>query len=277
MATIILRDAGSIQSPGSSAKGSPLSNLEVDNNFSNINLTLGVLSNLTTSANANIISAINSITYSVGSSGNVLTSNGIIWSSKAMPASGLSYVVKSSNYTVSNNEGVLANTALGAFTITLPSSPIAGNQVVVADTYGSFGSNNITIARNGSTIANIAEDLICDINGISVQLVYTGSTWNLFAQVGGNVSDISVTPGGSNTHVQFNSSGRLGGTSSFAWDGSSVLAPQVVASNGIFVNNQTINSSYSIPDGYSATSSGPISIAGTANVTLGNNSRWVIL
>ena len=40
MATIILRDAGSIPSPGSSAKGSPLTNLEVDNNFSNINLTL---------------------------------------------------------------------------------------------------------------------------------------------------------------------------------------------------------------------------------------------
>ncbi len=61
MATIILRDAGSISSPGSSAKGSPLTNLEVDNNFSNINVTLGVLSNLTTTSTANLVSAINSI------------------------------------------------------------------------------------------------------------------------------------------------------------------------------------------------------------------------
>ena len=61
MATIILRDAGSITSPGSTAKGSPLTNLEVDNNFSNINITIGVLSNLSTTANANLVAAINYI------------------------------------------------------------------------------------------------------------------------------------------------------------------------------------------------------------------------
>ena len=61
MATIILRDAGSITSPGSTAKGSPLTNLEVDNNFSNINITLGVLSNLSTTENANLVVAINKI------------------------------------------------------------------------------------------------------------------------------------------------------------------------------------------------------------------------
>lgn len=61
MATIILRDAGSITSPGSTAKGSPLTNLEVDNNFSNINVTLGVLTNLTTTAQSNLVVAINEI------------------------------------------------------------------------------------------------------------------------------------------------------------------------------------------------------------------------
>ena len=186
MATILLRTANSISSPGSTVKGTPLTNSEVDNNFSNINITLGVLSNLSTSANANLVSAINSVTYAVGSSGNVLTSNGNVWLSSALPASGLSYVVKSANYTVNNNEGVLANTATGAFTVTLPASPAAGNQVVVADAFGDFGANAITIGRNGSTIANIAEDLVCDINGVSVQLVYTGSTWDVFTQVGGN-------------------------------------------------------------------------------------------
>lgn len=61
MATIILRDAGSITSPGSTAKGSPLTNLEVDNNFSNINVTLGVLTNLATTAQGNLVVAINEI------------------------------------------------------------------------------------------------------------------------------------------------------------------------------------------------------------------------
>lgn len=186
MATILLRTANSISSPESTVKGTPLTNSEVDNNFSNINITLGVLSNLSTTANANLVSAINSITYAVGSSGNVLTSNGSAWASSALPASGLSYVAKSANYTINNNEGVLANTALGAFTITLPISPIVGNQVVVADAGGDFGANAVTIARNGSTIANAAEDLICDINDVSVQLVYSGNTWEVYTQIGAN-------------------------------------------------------------------------------------------
>jgi len=186
MATILLRTANSISSPGSTVKGTPLTNSEVDNNFSNINITLGVLSNLSTTANANLVSAINSITYAVGSSGNVLTSNGSAWASTSLPASGLSYVVKSANYTINNNEGVLANTAPGAFTITLPASPVVGNQVVIADSFGVFGANAVTVARNGSTIENAAEDLVLDIDGASVQMVYSGNTWDVFATIGGS-------------------------------------------------------------------------------------------
>ena len=185
MATIILRDSGSISSPGSTVKGTPLTNLEVDNNFSNINITLGTLSNLTTSANANLVSAINSITFTPGTVGNVLTSTGSTFISSSLPASGLSYVVKSSNYTTQNNEGVLANTALGAFTVTLPATPGIGNQVVIADSFGSWNSNNLTIGRNGSSIENDANDLVCDISGASVQCVYTGNTWDIFTTLGG--------------------------------------------------------------------------------------------
>ena len=198
MATILLRTANSISSPGSTVKGTPLTNSEVDNNFSNINITLGVLSNLSTTANANLVAAINSVTYAVGSSGNVLTSDGNVWLCSALPASGLSYVVASANTTIINNQGILANTALGAFTVTLPASPAAGNQVVVADSYGVFGANAVTIARNGSTIENAAEDLILDIDGASVQLVYTGSTWDVFATIGGS-GGTAVTLDGTQT------------------------------------------------------------------------------
>ena len=193
MATILLRTANSISHTGATVKGTPLTNSEVDNNFSNINITLGVLSNLSTTANANLVAAINSVTYAVGNSGNVLTSNGTAWASQELPASGLSYVVKNSNYNVNNNEGVLANTAIGAFTVTLPAFPEVGYQVVVADEYGSFGANALIVARNGSTIANVAEDLLCDINGVSVQLVYTGNTWDVFSQIGGNTGSSKIT------------------------------------------------------------------------------------
>lgn len=121
-----------------------------------------------------------------GTNGNVLTSNGTTWTSAALPAGGLTYVVKTSNYTTQDKEGVLADTSGGAFTVTLPATPAVGAQVVVADAAGTWGTNNLTVGRNGSNIAGVAQDLVCDISGVSVQLVYDGSSWEVYAQVGGN-------------------------------------------------------------------------------------------
>jgi Flp pilus assembly pilin Flp len=99
---------------------------------------------------------------------------------------GLEYVVKTANYTAVDKQGVLADTSGGAFTVTLPATPATGAQVVVADSGSFWGTNNLTVARNGSTIGGLAENLICDITGASVQFVYDGSTWEVYAQIGGN-------------------------------------------------------------------------------------------
>jgi hypothetical protein len=98
---------------------------------------------------------------------------------------GLEYVVKTANYTAVDKQGVLADTSGGAFTVTLPATPATGAQVVVADSGSFWGTNNLTVARNGETIGGLAEDLICDITGASVQFVYDGSTWEVYAQIGG--------------------------------------------------------------------------------------------
>ena len=126
-------------------------------------------------------------------SGNVLTSNGSTWQSTtpATPApGGISYTTtKTSNYTAVANDGVLTNTTAGAFTVTLPASPSNGAQVIVADAAGTWGTNNLTVGRNGNNIADVAQDLVCDISGASVQFVYNSSgtaSWEVFAQIGGN-------------------------------------------------------------------------------------------
>ena len=121
-----------------------------------------------------------------GTSNQVIVTDGSGTLSFTDVSGGLSYVVKTSNYTTKDKEGVLANTTGGAFTVTLPATPATGAQVVVADSAGTWGTNNLTIGRNGSTIAGVAADLVCDISGVSVQLVYNGSTWDVYAQVGGN-------------------------------------------------------------------------------------------
>jgi hypothetical protein len=130
--------------------------------------------------------------------GNVLTSNGSTWTSAAAAAGGVAYTaVKTSNYTAVNNDGVLTNTTGGAFTVTLPASPAVGNIVIVVDSFGTWGTNNLTIGRNSLNIAGLAEDLVCDINGATVTLVYTGVTygWNVSAQVGGNGGTVMTLDG----------------------------------------------------------------------------------
>lgn len=54
-------------------------------------------------------------------------------------------------------------------------------------------------------------------------------------------------------------------------------ASQVTASNGIFVNSQTIATSVTIATGNSGMSSGPITIASGQSVTVSSGSRWVVV
>jgi len=71
MPNLILRENNSLSSPGTTVKGSPLSNNEVDNNFSNLNIAIGVPSNLVTSNTSNLVVAINELNTKI----NVLNSN----------------------------------------------------------------------------------------------------------------------------------------------------------------------------------------------------------
>lgn len=105
------------------------------------------------------------------------------------------FAPKTANYTAAPSEAVLTDTTGGAFTVTLPASPITGSVVVVLDAGGDWGTNNLTIGRNGSTISGVAEDLTCDISGASVQLVYDGTTWSVYAQIGGNGGDVVTLDG----------------------------------------------------------------------------------
>ena len=136
---------------------------------------------------ASIASTGVSVTGTLSATGNI-TGNYFIGNGSQLtdlPAGGIEYVYKTSAYTVTTNQGVLANTAGGAFTVTLPATPTTGDQCVVADAGGVFGANNVTVARNGSTIVGIAQDLALDIDGVSVQFIYDGSTWEVYSQVGG--------------------------------------------------------------------------------------------
>jgi hypothetical protein len=56
-----------------------------------------------------------------------------------------------------------------------------------------------------------------------------------------------------------------------------VTGAEIIASNGLVLNNGTVSTSYTIPTGYNATATGPMTIASGAVVTIPSGSRWLIL
>ena len=60
--------------------------------------------------------------------------------------------------------------------VTLPASPSVGQEIVIIDASGTFGSNNLTVARNGSNINSSAANLELTTNGQAVTLVFIDST-----------------------------------------------------------------------------------------------------
>ena len=84
--------------------------------------------------------------------------------------------IKTSGFTAANGEGYFCNTSGGAFTVTLPASPSAGDIVAVADYTRTFGTNNLTIGRNSEPIGGITSDATLDTDGQSATFVYVDGT-----------------------------------------------------------------------------------------------------
>ena len=84
---------------------------------------------------------------------------------------------KTANFTAVSGEGYFCDTSGGAFTLTLPSSPSAGDIVGFKDYGGDFATNNLTIGRGGSPInGGSSADPTISTEGASIFLVYVDAT-----------------------------------------------------------------------------------------------------
>ena len=85
---------------------------------------------------------------------------------------------KTANFTAVSGEGYFCDTAAsGAFTLTLPSSPSAGDIVGLKDYNGNFATANLTIGRNSSPInGGNAVNPVISTDGASILLVYVDAT-----------------------------------------------------------------------------------------------------
>jgi hypothetical protein len=101
--------------------------------------------------------------------------------------------------TASAGEGYFIDTTSAAHTINLPSSPTQGDEVTIVDYAGTFGSNNVTVGRNGSYIDGTTNDGILATNRLNVRFVYIDATqgWKaIFDDASGNYGALYVTATG---------------------------------------------------------------------------------
>jgi hypothetical protein len=92
---------------------------------------------------------------------------------------GITFYRKTANYTAVHQDGVIADTTAGTFTVTLPAAPAVGDYVVISDG-GSWATTNLTVGRNGKTIEGDAADMTMDLGGVHVTFVYDGFTWQIY-------------------------------------------------------------------------------------------------
>jgi len=116
------------------------------------------------------------------------------------------FEVKTANYTALTNEKIAADTSGGVWTLTLPATPSNGDIVHFFDYANTFNTNNLTIARNGSNIEGLAEDMICDVGGSAFSMIYAGATngWQMVPYYG-----TGIAVGTSATDVLSVSSGQI--------------------------------------------------------------------
>tara|TARA_R100001129_G_scaffold68374_1_gene46655 strand:+ start:3998 stop:5320 length:1323 start_codon:yes stop_codon:yes gene_type:complete len=83
---------------------------------------------------------------------------------------------KTSPFTSVSGKGYFVNTTSGGVTVTLPSSPSAGDIVAIQDYANTASTNNITVGRNGSKIDGNCICAKITSNGESYTLVYVDGT-----------------------------------------------------------------------------------------------------
>ena len=96
--------------------------------------------------------------------------------------------------TAATGVGYFTDTSGGAFNVTLPASPSAGNVVAVADYANTWDTNALTILRNGSNIEGAASNFQCNQEGSSITFVYVDATKGWVMTNSGNSSQAFVNP-----------------------------------------------------------------------------------
>jgi hypothetical protein len=203
--------------------------------------------------------------------------NGTSWQAAAVSAA--------SFLTVSNNLSDLASnstarTNLGLGTVATESTvPVTkggtGNATATAYAVQCGGTTSTGAHQSIASVGTTGQVLTS--NGASTlptfQTIVSGATLSNDTSTASNLYPLfAAATSGTPTTIYTSNSNYLYKPST-----GDLQAKQVAASNGIFVNNMTIGTSYTIPSGYGAHSVGAVTISSGVVVTVPSGSRWVVL
>ena len=87
------------------------------------------------------------------------------------------------NYAAASGNRIIADTTAGSFAITLPPNPVLGSFIVLTDG-GNWSLNPLTISAGGASIEGYTEDVLVDIGGVTTELLWDGSMWQITATLG---------------------------------------------------------------------------------------------
>jgi hypothetical protein len=151
--------------------------------------------------------------------------------------------IKTGDFTAVAGKGYFVNTTSGTITATLPASPSAGDFVALKDYAATFGSNKLTIGRNGSNIQGTATNSFISTNRASVVLQFIDATKGWLYLVENNVGDLeqtlyvtatggTITTSGDYKIHTFNSSGTFTVSDAGNSKGSNSVEYLIVAGGG---------------------------------------------
>jgi len=100
---------------------------------------------------------------------------------------------KTSPFTAVSGDGFFVNTTSGGITVTLPSSPSAGDIVALKDYANTWDTNAVTLCNNGSKINGVAQTASLTTESQSVTLIYVDGTKG-WQDIHDSTSNVTGTP-----------------------------------------------------------------------------------
>jgi len=88
--------------------------------------------------------------------------------------------------------GYFVNNTSAAGIVKLPAGGTAGDTIAIKDYAGNFGTNKLTIQRNGHNIQGVANDSLIGTNRASIELVYIDATKGWLYKNESNVADLQA-------------------------------------------------------------------------------------